>query len=100
MRASDQPIAATSDPMVLLAPEDADTAFVAGVQFARALAGAEPAVFMMALGEQQALIQCAVREAGYPDPKARAAGKAFEAGAKLEWRRIGELAPDIAWGTA
>ena len=55
---------------------------------------------MMELVEQQAIIQYEVLEAGYPDLKARAAGEAFEAGAKVEWRRIGELAPDIAWGTA
>lgn len=43
----------------------------------------------MALGEQQALIRATVLKAGYADQKARAAGEAFEAGAREEWRRIG-----------
>ncbi len=85
---------------VLIHPDDADQAFVAGVQFARALAGAEPAAFMLALGEQQALIQGAVLEAGYPDRKARAVGDAFEAGARVEWKRIGSEERPAVWGTA
>ena len=100
MRASDQPTAATSDPMVLLAPEDADTVFTAGVQFARALAGVEGAAFMIALGEQEALIQAAVLEAGYSQEKAHLAGEAFEAGARHEWRRIASTRRPPVWGTA
>ncbi|MGI4801343.1 MAG: hypothetical protein ACRYG8_46440 [Janthinobacterium lividum] len=96
----DQP-AAIPDPLtVMLAPEDADTAFAAGVQFARALAGAENAAFLMALGEQQALIHAAVLEAGYPHGRARAAGEAFEAGAREEWRRIASPERPAVWGTA
>ena len=92
---------ATTDTLaVLIHPDDADQAFVAGVQFARALVGAEPAGFMLALGEQQALIQNAVLEAGYPVAKARAAGEAFEAGARVEWRRIGGVGRSAAWGSA
>ena len=67
---------------------DADTAFTAGIQFARALVGAEPAAFVMALEEQQCLIRCAVLRAGYLDRKARTASEAFEVGALLEWRWI------------
>ena len=85
---------------VQIHPDDADQAFVAGVQFARALAGAEPAAFLMALGEQQALIQAAILEAGYADRKARAAGEAFEAGARDERRRIGGAERPSAWGAA
>ncbi|MGI4793640.1 MAG: hypothetical protein ACRYG8_06040 [Janthinobacterium lividum] len=86
--------------MVMFAPEDAGTAFVAGVQLARALAGAVPAAFLMALGEQQALIRSAVLKAGYSDGKARAAGEAFEAGAREEWRRIDSPERPVVWGTA
>lgn len=91
----------TPDPLaVLIHPDDADQVFVAGVQFARALAGAEPAAFMLALGEQQALIQGAVLEAGFPNRKAQAAGEAFEAGARVEWRRIGSVGRPTVWGRA
>ena len=91
----------SNDPLaVLIHPDDADQAFVAGVQFARALAGAEPVDFVLALGEQQALIQTAVLEAGFPDGKARAAGEAFEAGARVEWRRIGSPVRPTVWGAA
>ncbi len=93
--------ATTTDPLiVLLAPDDAVTAFAAGVQFVRALIGAEPAAFMLALGEQQALIQCAVLEAGFPDRKARAAGEAFEVGARTEWKRIASPERPAVLGTA
>ena len=85
---------------VQIHPDDADQAFVAGVQFARALAGAEPVEFMLALGEQQALIQAAVTDAGYLDRKARAAGEAFEAGARVEWKRIGGAGQPATWGNA
>ena len=96
----DQPAATTDALAVLIHPEDADQAFAAGVQFARALVGAEPAAFMLALGEQQALIQGAVIAAGYPDRKARAAGEAFGAGARVEWRRIASPERPVVWGTA
>ncbi|MGI4798338.1 MAG: hypothetical protein ACRYG8_30705 [Janthinobacterium lividum] len=89
-----------SDPMVLLVPEDADTAFAAGVQFARALAGAESVAFLVALGEQQALIRTAVLKAGYSNGKARAASEAFEAGAREEWGRIASPERPAVWGTA
>lgn len=94
-------MSATNDMLiVMIHPDDAAQVFVAGVQLARALAGAEPAAFLMALGEQQALIQAAILEAGYADRKARAAGEAFEAGAREEWRRIGGAERPTTWGTA
>jgi hypothetical protein len=55
------------DPMVHLAPDDVRTAQTAGVEFARSLAGAPSAWFMLALGEQEDLIRSAIRQAGYPD---------------------------------
>lgn len=99
MNRMDQP--ATSDTLaVQIYPDDADQVFVAGVQFARALAGAGPAAFIMALEEQQDLIQCAVLRAGYPDRKARTAREAFEAGALLEWRRIASPERATMWDRA
>ncbi len=93
--------ATTPDPLaVLIHPGDADQAFVAGVQFAHALAGAEPAAFMLGLGEQQALIEGAILAAGHPGRKATAAGEAFEAGAWEEWRRIGGAGRPAVWGAA
>jgi hypothetical protein len=53
--------------MVHLAPDDVRTAQTAGVEFARSLAGAPSAWFMLALGEQEDLIRSAIRQAGYPD---------------------------------
>ena len=53
----------------------------------------------MALGEQQALIQSAVLEAGFLDQKARAAGETFQAGAREEWRRIASPERPAVWGT-
>lgn len=101
MGISDHPSAPTADPlMVIFAPEDAGTAFAAGVQFARALAGVEGVAFLIALGEHQALIRAAVLEAGYLDGKARAAGEAFAAGAREEWRRISSPERPVVWGTA
>ncbi|MGI4799353.1 MAG: hypothetical protein ACRYG8_36025 [Janthinobacterium lividum] len=90
----------TSDPMVVLAPDDADSAFAAGVQFARALAGAENAAFVMAVGEQGALIRNAVRDAGYPHTEADQARTTFEAGARTEWRRISSSGQSVMWGDA
>ncbi|MGI4799736.1 MAG: hypothetical protein ACRYG8_37985 [Janthinobacterium lividum] len=91
---------AAADPMVILSPEDDDTALAAGVQFARSLAGADPAGFMLALGEQEALIRSAIVKAGFSLEKAHLAGEAFEAGARSEWRRISASGLSTAWGTA
>ncbi|NPD70378.1 hypothetical protein HN018_26590 (plasmid) [Lichenicola cladoniae] len=73
---------------VLIHPDDADRAFVAGVQFARALAGAESVAFVIALDEQVALIRAAILDVGYAKAKARTTGELFEAGARHEWCRI------------
>ena len=85
---------------VQIHPDDADQAFVASVQFARALAGAENAAFMLALGEQVALVQCAIASVGFSPTKARLAAEAFETGACEEWRRIGGAERAAMWGTA
>lgn len=94
------PVAQFGPMMVMLAPEDADTAFVAGVQFARALVGAETVAFIMALDEQEAMIRNAILEAGFSREKAYLAGQAFEAGARNEWRRIASPERPVTWGTA
>ena len=81
-------------------PDDADQAFAAGVQFARALAGADSGGFMVALGEQVALVQSGITTVGFPATVARLAAEAFEAGARVEWKRIGGPVRPAAWGTA
>ena len=86
--------------MVRIHPDDADQAFVAGVQFARALAGAEGGAFMVALGEQVALVQSAIATVGFSPTKARLAAEAFEAAARVEWRRIGSPERATVWGRA
>lgn len=76
---------------VRLVPEDVETARAAGVQYARALAGAPTATFMLALGEQEQLLRTAVEEAGLGELIARSAAAAFEVGARLEWERIAPM---------
>lgn len=93
-------LAAADALAVLIHPDDADQALAAGVQFARSLAGAEGGVFMVALGEQVALVQSAISTIGFSPTKARLAAEAFEAGAREEWRRIGGIERPAAWGTA
>lgn len=73
---------------VLLTPDDADSAQMAGVQFARTLAGAPSAAFMLALGEQEQLVRAVLTEAGFSKQTASTAADAFEVGARLEWQRI------------
>lgn len=87
-------------PMLTLAPEDTDTAFAAGIQFARALAGAATATFTAALAEQVLLIRDAIMTAGYSARKARLANEVFEIGATTEWRRITSPERPMTWGTA
>jgi hypothetical protein len=79
-------------PMVYLAPEDAKTATAAGIDFARNLAGAPSALFMLALGEQEEIIRLAIRRAGFSKRQARIAAEAFECGAKFEYTRIANAA--------
>ena len=62
---------------VRLVPEDIDTAQMAGVRFARALAGASTAMFMLALGEQGDLVRTAVEKAGFSEMTARGTAAAF-----------------------
>ena len=85
---------------VRLVPEDVDTAQMAGVRFARALAGAPTVAFMLALGEQEQLVRAALAEAGFGERIASSAADAFEVGARLEWERIAPAAVQGAMGTA
>ena len=77
-----------TDLQVYLTPDDVESAQVAGVQFARALAGAPAAAFMIALCEQEQIVRLVISEAGFSGDVARMAADSFEVGAKLEWRRI------------
>ena len=85
---------------VRLVPENVDTAQMAGVQFARALAGAPTAAFMLALGEQEQLVRRAVVDAGVGKRVARSTAAAFEIGARVEWARIAPVAVQGAMGRA
>ena len=76
------------DLKVYLTPDDVESAQVAGVKFARALAGAPSAAFIIALGEQEQIVRPVIAEAGFSGDVARMAADSFEVGAKLEWRRI------------
>src|SRR5689334_24125395 len=76
-----------NEPMVFLAPDDARTARAAGVEFARSLAGAPSAWFMLALGEQELILREVIEQSGYPAPKAEQAASAFDSGARAEWQR-------------
>ncbi len=55
-------------PLIHLAPDDVEAAQGAGVQFARALAGASTVAFMAALGEQEGVLRQAVQRAGFAAP--------------------------------
>ncbi len=88
------------DLQIYLTPNDIESAQVAGVQFARALAGAPGAAFMIALGEQEQIVLRVITEAGFSSDVARLAADSFEVGAKLEWQRISSTLPVGAHGTA
>jgi hypothetical protein len=90
----------TDELMVYLAPEDVRTSEAVGVSFARTLAGAPSAWFAAALGEQEAIIESAVRKAGYSKRRARLAASAFEAGARFEFTRIANAAQVRTHGNA
>ena len=76
---------------VRLAPDDVDSVQAAGVRFARAVAGAPTAMFMLALGEQEHLVRTAVEDAGFGELIAQGTATAFEVGARLEWGRIAQV---------
>ena len=79
------------DLRVWLTPDEWDTVQVAGVRFARTLAGAADKAFVMALGEQQNLMHDAMVEAGVTARNAQLTASAFETGAWLEWERVSSL---------
>jgi hypothetical protein len=78
------------DLFVHLTVDDAGTAQVAGMTFARTLAGAHPEDFALALAEQEELIQRAITDAGYRPEQAQLAAGHFEVAAREEWRRIAD----------
>ncbi len=88
------------DLQVCLTPDDVESAQVAGVQFARALAGAPAAAFMMALGEQEQIVRLVIAEAGFGSDVARVTADSFEVGAKLEWQRLSSAVHIGAHGNA
>ena len=85
---------------VRLAPNEVESAQLAGVRFARALAGAPTAAFMLALSEQEQLVRAALQDTGFAGRMAGIAAEAFEAGAMLERRRIAPAAVQGARGNA
>ena len=89
-----------SDLYVWLAPDDVETAQMAGVRFARALAGAPDTAFMIALSKQQELVRVAILEAGVTTKGAALIARAFETGVKLEWSRLAPLLHQNAMGHA
>ena len=88
------------DLQVYLTPDDAESAQVAGIQFARALAGAPAAAFMIALGEQEQIVRLVITDAGFSGDVARMAAGSFETGAKLEWQRLSSSIHVGAHGSA
>lgn len=74
---------------VRLTVDDARTAQAAGVQFARALVGADADDFALALAEQSGLIERAITRGGYSTEQATLAAGHFVAAAQDEWQRIG-----------
>lgn len=85
---------------VRLTPDDVESAQMAGVRFARALAGAPSAAFMLALAEQEQLVRSAIEDPGVSERVARIAAEAFEAVAMTEWGRITLAAGQGAMGNA
>ena len=92
----------TSDdgPMVRLAVDEAATAQTAGVRFARDLAGARAADFMLALAEQADLIRRAIMDAGFSTEQAQNAAEVFELAALVEWARLVRAMTGDVSGTA
>lgn len=86
--------------MVRLAVDDARTAQDAGAKFARDLAGAHGADFLLALTEQAGLIRRAILDAGFSAEQAQLAAGHFEMAAREEWTRLAGAATAGAWGTA
>lgn len=78
------------DMLARLATDDARTAQDAGARFARALAGAGSAAFMVALAEQLDLIRRTITDAGHSAEQAWLAAEHFEAAARDEWEQIAD----------
>ncbi len=89
-----------NDLQVYLTPDDLESAQVAGVQFARTLAGAPSVEFMIALEEQEQIVRSVITDAGFCNDVVRDAADSFEAGAKLEWQRLSSSLPAGLHGNA
>lgn len=76
------------DLQVRLTMDDAHTAQLAGVTFARTLSGAASADFVLALAEQELLVERAIVEAGHSAEQARLTVGHFGAAVRDEWARI------------
>ena len=87
-------------PVLHLAVGDARTVQQAGVQFARDLAGAGRADFMLALAEQADLIRRAIVDAGFNNDQAQNAAEVFELAALIEWERLARAMASDTSGTA
>ncbi len=88
------------DLQVLLTVDDARTAERAGCKFARTLAGADPADYVLALAEQEHLVERAIMDAGYSVEQARLAAGHFGTAARDEWQRIADPSGGVLRGTA
>ncbi len=88
------------DMLARLAVDDARTAQDAGARFARALAGASSAAFMVALAEQKDLIRRTITDAGFSAEQARLAVEHFETAAKVEWEQIADVSGAATYGQA
>lgn len=76
------------EPMVRLTPGDARTTRSAGVEYARALAGASTPAFQEALDEQEGMVMRWAIGAGFGARQARTTAREFATAARAEWRRI------------
>lgn len=76
------------EPMVRFTPGDARTTQSAGVEYARALAGAPTDAFLKALDEQEGMVRRWAIGAGFGARRARTAAREFAASARAEWHRI------------
>ena len=86
--------------MVHLAVGDAATAQAAGVRFARDLAGARTADFMLAVAEQADIIRRGIIDAGFSAGQALNAAEVFELAALVEQARIVVAMASDTSGTA
>jgi hypothetical protein len=85
---------------IRLTVDDARTAQVAGVTFARRLFGAHSGDFTLALAEQKLLVEHAIVETGHSAEQARLTGWHFAVAACDEWTRLAGANDSHLRGTA